>query len=346
MILLPIISLSPYYYYVLKKYSNKGYYYFIFGLFIGFLLNIFPIYLAYLKFGNSAITTLFSFASRKAIGSSNFNGFSFYPLKVLLMGFPVSLLSIFGFYKFIKSKNLVSILFFIICPLLMLVFLSLMSSSYAHYSLPVYPFLAVLSSQGFIYLKDNYHRIRNISKYFIVFYVLILCILLTSVFALASGIIEFNVITHNIIFKSIIIYTFIIFILVIYSSFNHFRLQNSKLIPFRLLCLFQTILLTSLYSTGFMGNPNSALKGYVRQNSNIFSSENKIMLIDLDSKKRNLFKFYLPKSMVVKELISPIFNEYFVLINSSKLDKLKSDSKLRFKYINKFQDISLIKILN
>tara|TARA_Y100001970_G_C13567364_1_gene524477 strand:- start:120 stop:407 length:288 start_codon:yes stop_codon:yes gene_type:complete len=95
-----------------------------------------------------------------------------------------------------------------------------------------------------------------------------------------------------------------------------------------------------------MGNPNSALKGYVRQNSNIFSSENKIMLIDLDSKKRNLFKFYLPKSMVVKELISPIFNEYFVLINSSKLDKLKSDSKLRFKYINKFQDISLIKILN
>ena len=73
--------------------------------------------------------------------------------------------------------------------------------------------------------------------------------------------------------------------------------------------------------------------------------DNQIYLIgELDSKNRNLFKFYLQNSKLIKTKQLPIKETIYGIISDKDIIYLNDSNKSKIINLNEFKDINLVKI--
>ncbi len=148
MIVLPIGALFPYLIGENRRhrflYSSSLY----LGLFVGLIPTFVWVYLNFLHYGNSSFTQLFGFVLRLGSQERGGNGILFYLWNVTAKSFPWSLFSIFGLFLAISNPEIKHKLIVVGFPVFLFIELSLFSTRLSHYSLCLYPFIALLAAIG------------------------------------------------------------------------------------------------------------------------------------------------------------------------------------------------------
>ena len=159
--LLPFIS----YHLFKKEYIFK--FYFSAGIFLGSIPTCLNLYFSAHKFGFVGITTLFDFARKQAVGGGAFSNLLLAPLNFIYLTFPIGIFLVILFV-FTRSNIKINYPLLIYCyPLLSLILLLFMSTSYPHYYLFLLPSLSIifssyLTSNSFRYSFSNYIiEVRN-----------------------------------------------------------------------------------------------------------------------------------------------------------------------------------------
>ncbi len=146
MIVLPIVALFPYL--ILENRRNR----FLFSpsLYFGFLIGLIPtliwVWLCFLHYGNTTFSTLFGFVWQLGSQERSGNGILFYFWNVPAKSFPWFLFAILGLLLSIQQRKKLSIIAGF--PILLFFELSLFSTRLSHYSLCLYPFIALLAAIG------------------------------------------------------------------------------------------------------------------------------------------------------------------------------------------------------
>lgn len=148
MIFLPIIALLPYLILENRRHRllNSP------SLYLGFIVGIIPtcvwIWLSYLKYGNEAINKLFGFVFRLAANERGGNGFIYYLWNIPIKSFPWFLFALIGLLILLFRPQPKYQLLLVGFPLLFFTEITIFSTRLSHYSLSLYPFIAILAAVG------------------------------------------------------------------------------------------------------------------------------------------------------------------------------------------------------
>ncbi len=345
MAFVPLIGLTPFIFYHLFK---KGCHFKIFfstGIFLGSIPTFLNLYFSYKKFGIVGITTLFAFARKQAIGEVDFNNFILGPLNFIYLTFPIGVLLII-LLAFTRFNNKINYPLLIYCyPLLSLILLLCMSTSYPHYYLILLPSLSVIFST---YLTSNSFR-YSFSRTTISYLLFIIILFIASL-------ILFSIINYkNLIFQytygnPLIVYILSAVLLLSYLTSTRF-LFDIKYIRCNLINFFynliipQYISLSLLFNFGVLGNPNYNTKLFLRDKSvSTIINSNTIYLFSLDSKIQTLLSYYLPSSLVVDDFEK--LTKYQYVITSDIVNFKNLDINHSFVSVKKFDNHSLLMNIN
>ena len=323
MAFVPFIGLTPFIFYHLFRKEFTFKLFFCTGIAVGFIPTFLNLYFSVQKFGISGITSLFDFAKKQALGEFGFNNLLLVPVNFLYLTFPIGILLLILFV-FTGSNNKANYPLLIYCyPLLSLIILLCMSTSYPHYYLFLLPSLSIIFGN---YITSNSSRFSfsNSTIRYLVFIIL----------SLISSILLFSILRYtDLVFlyskgNPLIVYILISLILLSYITSLRFLFninnQNTNLINFFYnIIIPQYISLSLLSNFGILGNPNHNTKIFLKDAdvSSIINS-NTIYLFSVDSKIETLLSYYLPSSRIVDnfEVISKY--KYVITSNSNLLKKL------------------------
>jgi len=220
----------------------------------------------------------------------------------------------------------------------------LTASKYSHYGLFTIPFLASIASFG---IYETFKNKSTASKLtLIIFGGLILII---SILFFLSPILNFNLKILN---QFSLIEMLIIFILSsisIFLSFNFLFKTNLKSTNInKILSIFfiQIISLNLLFGNGTIGNPNKEFKDFIYQpDVKKITQNNQILLIGgLDDKNLYLFKFYLPKSKLIKMTEIPAIDSVYGVISDNDITQFNDSNSSKFIKLKKFKNLNFVKI--
>ncbi len=341
MAFVPLIGLSPFFFYHLYSKENIFKITFFCGILIGSIPTCLNLYFSFQKFGIIGITSLFDFARKQAIGDFGFNNLLLIPFNFLYLTFPIGLLLVI-ILVFTKPNCVIKFPLLIYCyPILSLLILLSMSTSYPHYYLFLLPSLSILLAVHLtsISFRFNFSRL-SISCFLLSFIIVIISIFL-FIFLNHKG-----SITNYSYGNNLIVYIVFSFLLLSYITSIRFlydiRKLSSNLINFFYnIVVPQYISLSLLFNFGILGNPNFNTKLFLRDKdvSSIISS-NTIYLFGVDSKIQTLLSYYLPSSKVVKSFNEISKYKYLITSDINILDKI--NDKLLFKSIKKFDNQFLL----
>jgi 4-amino-4-deoxy-L-arabinose transferase-like glycosyltransferase len=191
MIFLPIIALFPYLIWEHRRHHHLTNPMLYLGFIVGLIPTLIWLWLSILHYGNGSFEELFRFAFRLGTSERGGNGILFYLWNVPIKAFPWFFFSILGLVLAIRRPIARYQLILIGYPLTLFVELSLVSTRLPHYSLSLYPFIALLAALGLDWLSQIYTSSvslsslpRNLSY---AFGVLGILLLLISIFADAIG---------------------------------------------------------------------------------------------------------------------------------------------------------------
>jgi len=336
MVFVPLIGLTPFLVFHLNRNSNFFKTTFLAGIFVGSFPTILTLYFSYKQFGNKAITILFDFARKQAIGEFDFANSFLLPLNYLYLTFPIGILFIILFI-FTRSNNNIKYPLLTYCyPLISFLILICMSTSYPHYYLFLLPNLSILFST----IIESFSFRFLFSRLFVKYILILLNISISSIFVY----IFFNYrdyFRNYITYRTSLIYIISTFLIVSFI-FSIRHLFNSKKNDLNLIGFLKSVLipqyisLSMFYNFGILGSPNLNLKLFL--NDEVVSSivnSNTIYLYNVDSKIQTLLSYYLPTSKVVKSYDKFYMFKYIIT----------SDKKLLYDY-KKNPDLKLIKNFN
>ncbi len=345
MTFVPLIGLSPFILYNLLKKENFFKIFFVIGVLIGSIPTYINLYFSFQKFGIAGITSLFDFVRKQAIGDFGFSNLLLGPFNFLYLTFPIGILFVILFV-FTRPNNKLKYPLLIYCyPLISLVILLSMSTSYPHYYLFLLPSLSILFA---IFVTSNLLR-YSFSKTSIKYLLSLLIILITSIilyfiFNYNDFIIKYS---HE---NKTIIYFVSLFLLLSYIRsiqllFNISDFRLGLINFFYNIVIPQYISLLFLFNFGILGNPNLSTKIFLRDKlvSSIISS-NTIYLFKVDSKIQTLLSFYLPSSQVVQKFEDISNYKYLITSDINSLNNL--NLKSLFKSIKKFDNQFLLININ
>ncbi len=341
MAFVPLIGLAPFIYYNLFRKDNSIKFSFCIGIFIGSIPTFLNLYFSFKKFGIIGISTLFDFAKKQAIGEISFNNFILVPLNFLYLTFPIGIFLLFLYISCRSNTNLNYPLLVYYYPLISLVLLLCMSTSYPHYYLFLLPPLSIIFATKIISYSPRYSFSRFTISY-----------LLTVIILLIASVIIFTINNYSnlLIYYSYgntkIIYTIILFLIISYLASIRF-LFDFKYFNFNLINFFysliipQYISLSLLYNFGVFGNPNYKTKAFLQDYrvSSIIDS-NTIYLYSVESKAQTLLSYYLPSSLVIDNLNGINDYKYIITSNVKYLDR--SILKKSFIPVKKFDNHLLL----
>ena len=323
MAFVPFIGLSPFIFYHLFRKEFTFKLFFCTGIAVGFIPTFLNLYFSVQKFGISGITSLFDFAKKQALGEFGFNNLLLVPVNFLYLTFPIGILLLILFV-FTGSNNKANYPLLIYCyPLLSLIILLCMSTSYPHYYLFLLPSLSIIFG-NYITSNSSRYSFSNSTIRYLVFIILLLIssILLFSIFRYTDLVFLYS--KGN----PLIVYILISLILLSYITSLRFlfniKNQNSNLINFFYnIIIPQYISLSLLLNFGVLGNPNHNTKIFLKDAdvSSIINS-NTIYLFSVDSKIETLLSFYLPSSRIVDDFEVISKYKYVITSNSNLLKKL------------------------
>ena len=323
MAFVPFIGLTPFIFYHLFRKEFTFKLFFCTGIAVGFIPTFLNLYFSVQKFGISGITSLFDFAKKQALGEFGFNNLLLVPVNFLYLTFPIGILLLILFV-FTGSNNKANYPLLIYCyPLLSLIILLCMSTSYPHYYLFLLPSLSIIFG-NYITSNSSRYSFSNSTIRYLVFIILLLI----------SSILLFSILRYtDLVFlyskgNPLLVYIPISLILLSYITSLRFlfdiKYQNSNLINFLYnIIIPQYISLLLLFNFGVLGNPNHNTKLFLKDAdvSSIINS-NTIYLFSVDSKIQTLLSYYLPSSRIIDDFEVIIKYKYVITSNSNLLKKL------------------------
>tara|TARA_B100000579_G_scaffold384644_1_gene355231 strand:- start:1077 stop:2726 length:1650 start_codon:yes stop_codon:yes gene_type:complete len=341
MAFVPLIGLSPFIIYQLFKKNIIYKLYFSFGILVGFIPTYLNLYFAVKNYGISGFTKLFDFARKQALGDVAFDNAFFIPLNFIYWTFPVGILILLLFI-FTKPKYNNNYPLLVYCyPILSLIILLCMSTSYSHYYLFLLPSLSILFS---INLTSNISRF-SISKSIIKILILIILILISSL------LLFFFIFGNDFLIQisypySLAAYIICSFLLLSYVTSIRFLFYSNDLHN-QLVNLFYSIVVTQyisislLYNFGILGNPNYNMKLFLLdERVSSITNSNTIYLYSVESKIKTLLSYYLPASRVIDEIEENSKYKYVITSDSDTFDKLAE--KQIYESIKKFDKYILL----
>tara|TARA_Y100001968_G_scaffold12867_1_gene10621 strand:- start:855 stop:2504 length:1650 start_codon:yes stop_codon:yes gene_type:complete len=303
MVFIPVIGLTPFLLFHLLKAKKIFKFFFFSGILIGSIPSFLNLYFSYHIFGIKGISSLFDFAKKQAIASSDINNFLLIPFNSLYFTFPVGFLLIILFI-FTKSNIKIRYPLLLYCfPLLSIISLLSMSTTYSHYYLFILPFLSILFS---VNLQNNLSRFfisDKMIKYSLSFtFVSLTCILVFFVLNINKYLLNYS-------YRNTLLVLIVSFILILsYISSIRFLFDN-RIKSLNLIKLFYNIVipqylsLSLLYNFGVIGNPNFTTKSFLNDKYvNSIIKSNTIYLYNLESKIQTLLSYYLPSSKVITSI--------------------------------------------
>ena len=341
MVFVPLIGLSPFFLYHLYKSKRLFNIIFIFGILIGSIPTLINLSFSYKSHGIEGVILLFDFAKDKAIGGFNVSNFLLIPLNYLYLTFPVGILFVILFV-FCRTNNKINYpLLIYIYPLLSLLTLLCMSTSYLHYYLFLLPPLSILFSvrlQSYFFTSSNS---KKSIRYILLFFVLLIS--LSIIFLLLLYIDSFIQYSSDKIFLLYLVSSFLVlsFIASLRFLFEHRKFRFDLLKFFYNIIIPQYISISLLYNFGIIGNPNFRLKSFLREeNVSSIINSNTIYLYNVDSKTNTLLSYYLPSSINVGNSEDIFMYNYII---TSDIDFVKKiEAKSLYERIKQFDNHFLL----
>ncbi|MGH8002285.1 MAG: ArnT family glycosyltransferase, partial [Brasilonema sp.] len=153
MIFVPIIALLPYLIWEHRRHRHLANP----MLYIGFVVGLIPtfvwLWLTWLRYGNDSFAQLINFVLKLGSSERADNGLGFYFWDIPVKAFPWFFFSLLGLVLLIRRPIPRYQLVLVGYPLILFAELSLFSTRLSHYSLFLYPFIALLAAVGLNWLS-------------------------------------------------------------------------------------------------------------------------------------------------------------------------------------------------
>ena len=274
-----------------------------------------------------------------------FAGFLFYPRNLILLCTPFFIFLINGTRYILKNKSREIQILLVFTPLINVFILMLTASKYSHYGLFTIPLLASNASFGIYESFKN--KSQGSTLKLRIFGGLIL---LLSALIFIGSILNFRLKflnTFNLIEEFTIIALTVILITLSLKILYKTNSKSLNLNNVLKIFFIQIFMLNLFFINGIIGNPNNEIKDFIYQTDiNKIIKDNQIYLIgELEDKKLNLLKFYLPKYKVIKnKQIHKIEQTIYGFISDKDIAQFNSSIRPNFINLKEFKDINLVKI--
>ncbi len=344
--ILPLASLSPFILFKLKKLGYKNTSYFIIGFFVGLVPLIIYYYISYRTYGFESFIKPYMLLQGKALNENDiFAGFLFYPRNLILLCTPFFIFLINGTRYILKNKSREIQILLVFTPLINIFILMLTASKYSHYGLFTIPLLASNASFG---IYESFKNKSKGSKLTLRIFGGLVLILSTLIF---TGSIlnfhlkflnQFNLIEEFLIIALTIILINLSLNILYKTNAKSFKLNNILLIFF-----IQIFILNLFFTNGIIGNPNNEIKDFIYQPDikKIIKDKQIYLIGELEDKKLNLLKFYLPNYKVIKnEQIQKTEQPIYGFISDKDIAQFNNSIRPKFINLKEFKDINLVKI--
>lgn len=157
MIFLPIVALLPYLIGEHRRHHHLSNPILYLGFFVGLTPTCIWLWLSWLHYGNNSFEELLKFVVQLGSEDQNNNGLLFYVWNIPLKSLPWAFFGILGLvltlHRPIPRYHLILVGF----PLVLFVELSFFTTRFPHYSLCLYPFIALFASVGLNWLGNIYN---------------------------------------------------------------------------------------------------------------------------------------------------------------------------------------------
>jgi Dolichyl-phosphate-mannose-protein mannosyltransferase len=165
MIFLPIVALLPYLIWENRRHKHLSNPILYLGFVVGLIPTLTWIWLNSQRYGNDSLTEIFKFVFRLGSNERGGNGIIFYFWNLPALAFPWFFLSLIGLiltiHRPIPRYQLILVGF----PVVLFAELSLFSTRLPHYSLSLYPFIALLAAVGLNWLGNIFNKWGGRQKY-------------------------------------------------------------------------------------------------------------------------------------------------------------------------------------
>jgi hypothetical protein len=274
-----------------------------------------------------------------------FEGFLFYPRNLILLSTPFFIFLISGTRYILKNKSKEVKILLVFTPFINIVLLMLTASKYSHYGLFSIPLLASNASFG---IYESFKKKSNGSKLTLRIFGGLMLIISSLIFLVSilnfhlKILNQFNLIEESIIITLTLI-SMTLSLKIFYKTNSNFLNLNNILSIF----FIQIFILNLFFTNGIIGNPNNAIKDFIYQPDikKIIKDKQIYLIGELEDKKLNLLKFYLPKYKVIKnKQIHKIEQTIYGFISDKDIAQFNDSIRPKFINLKEFKDINLVKI--
>ncbi|MBL1202378.1 MAG: glycosyltransferase family 39 protein [Nostoc sp. GBBB01] len=157
MIFVPIIALLPYLIWDAKRHRHLNNPFLYLGIFVGLIPTFVWLWLCWLHYGNQSFEELYKFVIyQSSKGNDNYHtNFLFYVWNIALKAFPLAFFAIFGLFLAIRHPFRYQLLL-VGFPVVFFIEISIFTTRFSHYSLCLYPFVALFAAVGLDWLGKIY----------------------------------------------------------------------------------------------------------------------------------------------------------------------------------------------
>jgi hypothetical protein len=348
MIFLPIIALFPYLVGENRRHHHLNNSYLYLGFIIGLIPTFIWLWLNFQHYGNGGVTDLFRFAMRLSSHERQGNGMLFYVWNVPLKSFPWFFFAIFGLILKLQNPVPKYQLLLVVFPIVLFGELSFFSTRLSHYSLCLYPFMAMFAAIGLNRLGEIYQLISNFPKLdqkskSISAKEFILVRNFSYFWGLFGVLLLVSSVVITVTNANLMIYVRLGFVVGFSSFIVPIVFWRRYHAGFWILgCLIPAWLgLAVAGGSGFLNNYNPDFKTFVEQQANAqILKSSPVHFVDVRGKPEALMFFYTRISGIHTENAATLAPHSYAWISSQKLSQLS----LRHKVIGKFQKYSLVQL--
>ncbi|WP_152590447.1 ArnT family glycosyltransferase [Nostoc sphaeroides] len=156
MIFLPIVALFPYLIWEHRRHHHLTNPFLYLGFFVGLIPTCIWLWLSWLHYGNQSFDELLKFVVQLGSENNYRNDRLFYLWNILLKAFPWAFFGLLGLFLTVRRPIARYQLILVGFPIVLFCELSLFSTRLPHYSLCLYPFIALFASVGLNWLGSIY----------------------------------------------------------------------------------------------------------------------------------------------------------------------------------------------
>ncbi|WP_138500293.1 ArnT family glycosyltransferase [Nostoc sp. PA-18-2419] len=155
MIFIPIIALLPYLIWDYRRHRYLTNPVLYLGFFVGLIPSLLWLWLSWLHYGNQSFEELYKFVVHQSTDDHYHTNLLFYVWNISLKSFPWGFFGILGLFLAIRRPFRYRLLL-VGFPLVLFIEISIFTTRFSHYSLCLYPFVALFASVGLNWLGKIY----------------------------------------------------------------------------------------------------------------------------------------------------------------------------------------------